>query len=99
MKHQMEIIGYPFVNHVPQDKRPIVSSDYILNCFNTKGHSALHNLMTTGVLLSGGYRYDCRGILTKYLVKQHGGWFECYAPTKTALRKNHYGRIEKIIKL
>lgn len=47
----------------------------------------------------GGWLFDFTDVLTKYLVKQYGQWYERYACDKTALRKNTYGAIEQIVAL
>ncbi len=94
MKMSTTITGYPFVPHVDQTKRPTISRDYVLGCYANKTHSQLHNLHSQGVIKIMGYRYDCRPLLTKFLVKQYGSWYEVYAPNRTALRCSIYGRIE-----
>lgn len=57
------------------------------------------DLMFSGCVKSLGYEYDFRDELRKFLVKQYGHWQEYYAPNKTLLRKNLYGRIEQIVEL
>ena len=56
-------------------------------------HSVLSTMMHEGGIKSGGWFYDLRSVLKKYLFKQYGEWKEVYAPNKTALRKAVYGRI------
>ncbi|WP_205410239.1 molybdenum ABC transporter ATP-binding protein [Aquimarina longa] len=46
-----------------------------------------------------GYAFDFSIILKTYLVKQHDSWHEYYAPNKTSLRNNLYGRIQKIVEI
>lgn len=62
-------------------------------------HSTLSSLMFEGGIKSGGWFYDMRSVLKKYIFKKRGEWREVYAPNKTFLRKAVYGRIEKIIEL
>ena len=57
------------------------------------------DLLFSGCIKSLGYLYDFRSDLHKFVVKQYGQWNEYYAPNKTLLRKNIYGRIEEIVKL
>lgn len=57
------------------------------------------DLLFHGCIKSLGYIYDFTDELRKFIVKQYGQWFEYYAPNKTLLRKNIYGRIEKIVEL
>lgn len=44
-----------------------------------------------------GYRFDFSDVIRKFLVNQHGGWSEYYAPDKTSLREILYGRINQIV--
>ena len=62
-------------------------------------HSVLTTLMNEGGIKSGGWFYDFRSVLKKYLFKQNGEWREVYAPNKTLLRKAVYGRIDKIVEI
>ena len=62
-------------------------------------HSVLSTIMNEGGIKSGGWFYDLRSVLKKYLFKQYGEWREVYAPNKTLLRKAVYGRIDKIIEV
>lgn len=97
----MEIIGYPFVNHVDQNLRPSINNgkEYLKNVFNNSSHSQIDNLQKYGFIKIMGYRYNFKPLLKTYLYKQHGSWFEVYAPNKTLLRKSIYGRIDKIVEL
>lgn len=101
MKNLESITGYPFVDHVDQNKTPKIhgAKDYLTSMYNGKHHSQIRNLHKWGVVKIGGYSYDFKPLLKKYVYKQYGGWTECYAPNKTLLRKSIYGRINKIIEL
>jgi len=46
-----------------------------------------------------GYRFDFSDVIRKFLVNQHGGWSEYYAPDKTSLREILYGRINQIVQI
>ena len=62
--------------------------------------SAVHDALSFGCLKLGGWCYDFRDELKKFIYKDYyGGWTEVYAPNKTAIRKSVYGRIVKIIEL
>ena len=95
------ITGYPFVSHVDQDSRPTIDNpiEFLKTAYRPGYHSALHNMLSSGVYKRGGYRYDFRPLLKTYLYKQHGMWSEVYAPNKTSLRAVIHGRIDKIVDL
>lgn len=60
--------------------------------------SSVYNALN-GYLKIGGWCYDFRDDLKKFLVKQYGQWTEYYCHNKTLLRKSLYGTIEKIIEI
>lgn len=87
---------YKFVSWDVKPAQEITYESFIQNydkCF-----SQVNNALS-GYLKIGGWCYDFRDDLRKYLVKQYGEWREVYAPNKTAIRKSIYGRIKKIIEL
>jgi len=95
------VIGYPFVNHVDQTKRPQIENvkEYMTKCYSGGYVGCLHDLQEFGIVKIMGYKYDFKPYLKKFLYKQYGQWNEVYAPNKTLLRKSVYGRIDKIIEL
>ena len=50
-----------------------------------------------GVIKIGGWAFDFKPYLKKYLVKQYGSWQEYRAFDKTSLKKVIRGKIEKIV--
>lgn len=50
-----------------------------------------------GVVKIGGWAFDFKPYLKKYLVKQYGSWQEYRAFDKTSLKKVISGKIEKIV--
>lgn len=57
----------------------------------------LDDLKKSGMYRLMGWQYDFRPFLKRYLVKQYGSWYECYAPNRTLLRASTYGRIQEIL--
>ena len=101
MRNKKTVIGYPFVDTVDQDARPILIDPvgFLKNVFGSGYHSSLHTVRTTGFYKSMGYRYNLKSFLKQYLYKQYDGWFEVYAPNKTLLRKTITGKIIRIVEL
>jgi hypothetical protein len=95
------IAGYPFVSHVNQENRPVITNpaDFLAKVYGRGFHSALPDMLSSGVYKRMGYCYDFGPLLQKYLYKQHGMWLEVYAPNKTSLRAAIHGHIEKIVDL
>lgn len=95
------VIGIPFVEHVDQNLRPEIHNpkNYLKSMFDNRYHGNLPNIHTFGAIKIMGYRYDFKKYLKQYVVKQHGGWQEYYAPNKTLLRKTLFGKVEKIIEI
>ena len=46
-------------------------------------------------LLGNSYNFN----MPKFVYKQHGQWYEAYAPSITLLRKVVYGRIDQVVTL
>lgn len=95
-----QIIGYPFVSHVDQEKRPIIENakEFIEKSYSF-GYTNNINLIKYGKYKTMGYEFNFKSYLKKYLYKQYGQWNECYAPNKTKLRKVIYGKVDKIIEI
>jgi hypothetical protein len=56
--------------------------------------------MENGQNRNGGYVYDWRPFLRKFLYKsQYYGWQEAYAPNRTYIRKNRPYRIFEIVEI
>lgn len=72
----------------------MIKEKYQRGCF-----FGLDNLLSIGCYKLGGWCYDFREELKKYVYKQYGQWHEVYAPNKTLLRRATYGRIDKILEV
>ena len=92
------IIGIPFVNHVDQNLRPTLTTDFLKSAY-VRFFTSNDNLIRYGCYKLMGYKYDFKPYLKKYLYKQYDNWHEAYAPNKTMLRQVIYGHIDKIIEL
>lgn len=94
------IVGYPFVSHVDQDKRPTITNaeNYLKKVYDNN-YSCAQDISRTGMERAGGYRYDFKSLLNKFLYLQHGNWNQAYAPNKTLLRAITYGKIDKILEI
>lgn len=93
------MIVYKFVDWEIGEKRNDINFNNIKEEYNHKFSGVISNLLNYGVLKLGGWAYDFRDELKKFLIKQHGAWREIYAPNKTLARKAIYGRIEQIIEI
>lgn len=95
------VFGTPFVPHVSQTLRPEIKnvSEFIKKVYEKRFYTNSDNIFRTGFYKNGGYSFNLRPYLKLYLFKQYGEWREFYAPNKTLLRKQVYGRIDKIIEL
>lgn len=71
----------------------------IKQCYMSKSEPwYFTNLFYTGVAKIGGWAFDFREDLKKFVVKYGDGMFlEVYAPNKTAVRKKVHSRIEYIL--
>jgi hypothetical protein len=96
----VNVIGYPFVDHVDQNKRPVIenANDFLKRAY-VRFYTNNDNLIKYGVYKLMGYRYNFQPMLKKYLYKQYGNWNEAFAPNKTLLRSVIGGKIDKIIEL
>lgn len=94
------ITGYPFVSHVDQQARPIITDvdEEIKRIFN-RHHSLGEQVLRQGRYKLMGYYYDFKPHLNLFLYRQYDSWQEAYAPNRTTLRKMVYGKIDRIIKL
>lgn len=96
MKNQeVEITGYPFVDHVDQDARPVKTFD-LKKIFDSLSSM---EIQTNGYYKLSGYKYNLRPYLKQYVYRQYGSWYECYSPNKTILRKCIPGKIDKIVEV
>jgi hypothetical protein len=91
------VIGYPFVDHVDQSARPTKDAKEFLKVAYQRFYTNNDQLIMYGNYKAGGYVYNFKAYLKKYLYKQYDTWHEAYAPNKTALRKVIGGRIVEII--
>lgn len=93
------MIVYKFVNWEIGEKRDDIDFNNIKKEYNYKFSGVINGLLNNGVLKLGGWAYDFRDELKKFLIKQHGVWREIFAPNKTLARKAIFGRIEQIIEI
>ena len=91
----MQIYKFTETDSKPRED---INSEYVKSKYINRVASQF-DLLFHGCVKSLGYIYDFSDELRKFVVKQYGQWFEYYAPNKTLLRKNLYGRIEQIIEL
>ena len=94
------VTGYPFVQHVDQSARPTISDpkEFLKRAY-VRFYTNNDVLIRYGVYKVAGYRYDFSTYLKNYIYKQHGSWYEAYAPNKTTLRQVIGGRIDKIVEI
>jgi len=81
------VTGYPFVQHVDQSARPIIED---ARAFLKRAYVRFYpnsNLLRYGSYKVAGYHYNFHEYLKSYVYKQHGSWYEAYAPNKTTLRQ------------
>jgi len=96
------VIGYPFVSHVDQNKRPTIETpSQFLHYHYTIGYcsGSINELLRDGTYKHMGYIYDFRPYLIRFLYKQDGRWQEGYAPNKTKLKSSIYGGVSEIIEI
>lgn len=91
---------YKFVKWEIGEQDKNINFDFIKQKYASgKFAFGLDNLLSCGVYKLGGWAYDFRDELKKFLIKQCGVWREIYAPNKTLARKAIFGRIEQIIEM
>ena len=97
----IKLKGYRFVTHVP-DKEETLNYN-ILSIYDGGYHGQFNNVINDGNILLGGYRYNLKHILKRYIVDTNSGLYKYYAPSKTILRKNlsyaSYGEIYNIFEI
>lgn len=94
------VTGYPFVQHVDQSARPVIEdARAFLKRAYVRFYTNNHNLLRYGSYKVAGYSYNFHEYLKSYVYKQHGSWYEAYAPNKTTLRQVIGGRIDKIVEI
>lgn len=90
---------YKFTDTQSEAREDFFTNDWMRKQFEIKNILWHNDLMRHGYEKSGGWLYDFKDVLKKYLVKQYEMWSECYAPNKTLLRKNTCGRIQQIVEI
>jgi len=75
---------------------PEKARDFLKSKYNRNFMFGIENLKQSGVFKIMGWIIDFRPILNKFIVKQHGYLYECYAFNKTDLRNSIFGKIEYI---
>lgn len=95
------VIGFPFVAHVEQTARPTIDNPivFLRERYNNRFNFGIQVLLSNGIYKVGGYVYDFRPYLKRFVYKQYGSWTEAYAPNKTSLRKIIYGKIDEIVEV
>ena len=96
-KKAFSITGYKFAD-TDTLMREDINIDFLKQRLSSRHNFGVDNIMR-GYYLETGWRYDVRDLLKRYLYKQYGRWYECYALNKTNLRSLVYGRIDEIIEL
>ena len=71
--------------------------EFLFKKYNNPCQLGIEHLLRNGSYKLMGWKYVFLRELNRYLVKQHGTWSEYYAPNKTLLRKQIYGRVDEII--
>ena len=66
---------------------------------NTLAHMVRNNAFSRRGVPVMGWMFDFSPVLRRYVVNQHGHWFEVCAPDKTAVRDAVYGRIHEIVEI
>jgi hypothetical protein len=98
-----QIIGVPFVAHVDQEAKPILTDAkaFIDSVYLTGGyHGNLFDMLRYARIKRMGYVYDFKGLMKRYVYKDYyGSLYEAYAPNKTYLRKAVRGKLQYIIEL
>lgn len=90
---------YKFVDWDVAPARTDITYETFIQNYN-KHRSCVWETLRTGCLKLGGWCYDFREDLRKFVFKDYyGNWHEVYAPNKTAIRNSVYGRILKIIEI
>lgn len=93
--------GYAFVSHVKDIETELQYN--VLSIFDTGYHGQYWNVVNDGNILIGGYKYNLKHILKRYIVDTTNGLYKYYAPNKTLLRKcldyATYGNILNIIEI
>ncbi len=94
------IHAYKFSNTAVENK-PVLLGETVSEFLNGKYIKGCifgrENLMKTGTYKYRGWGYNFRPHLRLYVYRQHGEWQQVFAPSKKALRKAIYGRIDKIL--
>lgn len=95
----MNVIQFAFHDRVQPTPADILNGKSEKEFLNEKFQKGcifgLDHLMRSSCYKLGGWAYYFD--MPKFLVKQYGEWQEYFAPSKTALRKAIYGRIDKIV--
>lgn len=96
------MIGYyNFTGEAKQEHLDVefFTDEFAKSRYNDPCSMHLSNLKYHGCIKCMGWRYDFRDVLKRYVYKQHGFWYEVYAPNKTLLRKSTCGKIDKILEV
>lgn len=92
---------FAFVEN-PTETKPKIGNpqEFIAKKFSARFGFGSSDMSRLGVYREGGWQFDFRPLLTKYVVKDYySGLAEYYAPNKTTLRRYLGGRIKYIIKI
>lgn len=89
---------YKFVNWEVAPKDDTITAEKVIKNYN-RNCSVVDSLLSSGIMKLGGWAYDIRDELKRFVIKQYGHWREIYAPNKTTARKCIYGRIDEIIEI
>lgn len=94
------MIYYDFTGNAKEENfRNDINIDFVKDIYKRKGTLFYNDLLSHGYIKILGYLYSFKDELKQYVVKQYGQWQEYYAPNKTLLRQNIYGKIDKIVEV
>jgi len=92
-----ELPTYKFT--ITDAKKPVYNEgirSFLKSKYNKDFCFGIENLKHDGVFKINGWIIDFKPIFKKFIVKQYGCLYECYAYNKTDLRNSIFGRIEYI---
>jgi len=92
---------YQFVTWEANDEGDHYINEEYVNKLYKEDNVYLYNidLLKQGIIKRGGYCYDFKDTLKKFVYKTKYGIQEGYAPNKTLLRKNIHTKCDYIIEI
>ena len=92
---------YKFVTWEANDKGDdYINEEYVNKLYKEDNVYLWHtDLLNYGIIKRGGYCYDFKDTLKKFVYKTSYGIYEGYAPNKTLLRKTVHTKCDYVIEL